>query len=59
MREIRQSGSEGGGGESRSLPLSEEHEHLKGARGLAWGAGLQRVVRTLEDGFRLHRLIDE
>ena len=26
MRENRPYGSEGGGGESRSLPLSEEHE---------------------------------
>ena len=28
MREIRKSGSEGGGGVSRSLPLSEEDEYL-------------------------------
>ena len=33
MREICKSGSEGGGGESRSLPLSAEHEHLFLIRG--------------------------
>ena len=31
MREIRKSGSEGGGGVSRSLPLSEEHENKRKA----------------------------
>jgi hypothetical protein len=40
MREIRTYGSEGGGGNSRSLPLSEDEDYER-----TWRTALRREVR--------------